>query len=235
MATPAELAAYRSSQRDVVELAREALTQWWAGRDASDPRAVSAALQEFLPELVASYGDVAATVAADWYEELRDQARVLGRYRAVLADPLPDEQVRAAARWAVGPLFDEVPNAGKALDLLTGTVQRLVQQGGRSTIHRNVKADPSGVRWARVPTGAETCAWCRMMASRGAVYLSRKSAGGENNWHNDCDCQPTPLWPEQAAPYDVDRLYQQYSDAAAKAGGNPKAITAQLRVDLGIN
>lgn len=235
MATPAEVATYRSSQQDVVTLARRALTDWWASLDTADPRAAAAQLQQFLPELVASYGDVAATVAADWYDELRDQVQVRSRYRAALAEPLPDEQVKAAARWAAGPLFGDSPDRGKSLDLLRGTVQRLVQQGGRSTIHRNVVDDPSGARWARVPTGAKTCAWCRMMASRGAVYLSRRSAGGHNDWHNDCDCQPTPVWPHQTLPYDVDGLYQQYLDARAKAGGSPTAITAQMRQDLGIN
>ena len=139
------------------------------------------------------------------------------------------------ARWAAGPLFGRGDSA-KALSLTAGAVQRLVQQGGRDTLHRNVREDPSEPRWARAPQGAETCAWCRMLASRGAVYLSRESAGGDdNNWHNDCDCQPVPVWRGQDLPYDADGFLQQYVDARAKAGGDPKAITAQMRDDLGVN
>jgi hypothetical protein len=235
VATPAEVAAYRASQQDVVALAQRDLAAWWATLDLSDLRAVVAALEAFLLELVGAYGDVAMTVAADWYDEQREQARVRGVYRAALADALPDEQVRAVARWAAGPLFGDT-DAVKALGLASGAVQRLVQQGGRDTLYRNVREDPSEPRWARAPQGHETCAWCRMLASRGAVYLSRESAGGDlNSWHNECDCQPVPVWAGQALPYDADRFLQEYTDARSKAGGDPKAIAAQMREDLGIN
>ncbi|MFI5833205.1 hypothetical protein ACIA5A_05960 [Micromonospora sp. NPDC051300] len=235
MATPADVAAYRSSQQDVVALARRELTVWWAMLDVSDARGVAAALEVFLSELVAAYGDMAMTVAADWYDEQRDQARVRGSFRASLAAALPGEQVRAVARWAAGPLFGPT-NSAKALGLASGAVQRLVQQGGRDTLRRNVLDDPAEPRWARMPQGDETCAWCRMLASRGAVYLDRESAGGDDNtWHNDCDCQPVPVWRGQALPYDADRYLQEYVDARAKAGGDPKAIAAQMRDDLGVN
>ncbi|MGI5493828.1 hypothetical protein [Microtetraspora malaysiensis] len=237
MATPAEVAAYRASQQDVVALAHAELAAWWASQDISDPRAAATALETTLPDLVAAYGDMAMAVAADWYDMLREQAQASGAYRAALAGSLPVEQVQAVARWGAAPLFGEPPDPAKALSMLSGAVQRLVQQGGRDTLWRNAQRDPSGVRWARVPHGAKTCAWCRMLASRGAVYLTRKSAGGGmNSWHNRCDCTPTPVWQDQALPYDADALYQEYINARDAAGsGNPTMITAQMRRDLGIN
>lgn len=234
MATPAEAAAYRDAQRDVVALAHADLVRWWRDLDVSDPRAAVAALEAFVPELVAAYGDMAAVVAADWYDMLREQAAVSGAFRASLAGTVPTGQVQASARWAAGPLFAETPDSDKALQLLAGTVQRLVQQGGRDTLARNTLQDPAKPRWARVPHG-KTCAWCRMLASRGAVYLSARSAGRWNKWHDRCDCQPVPVWQGQALPYDADGLLQEYMDARAKAGGDPRAITAQMRKDLGIN
>lgn len=234
MATPTEAAAYRDAQRDVVALAHAELAAWWKGLDVSDPRAAVAALEAFTPELVAAYGDMAATVAADWYDQLREQAKVSGAYRAGLADTVPVGQAQATARWAAGPLFAQDPDAARALNLLAGAVQRLVQQSGRDTLFRNAQGDPSKPRWARVPHG-KTCAWCRMLASRGAVYLSAKSAGRWNRWHDRCDCQPTPVWQGQSLPYDADALLQQYMDARAKAGGDARAITAQMRQDLSIN
>lgn len=236
MATPAEVAAYRASQQDVVALATADLAEWWANLDVSDARAAVAALEAYVPELVAAYGDMAATVAADWYDALREQAQVPGRYRAVLGDVAPAGQAQVAARWAAGPLFGGNPQ--RALSLLAGSAQRLVQQGGRHTLRRNTVQDPSGPRWARAPGGSKPCAWCRMLASRGAVYLSRKSAGGgvDNDWHDECNCQPVPVWGQQELPYDADALYQQYADARAAAGsGDPKAIAAQMRKDLGVN
>jgi hypothetical protein len=235
VATPAEVAAYRRSQQDVVALARRELSDWWAGLDVSDARAVAAALEAFLLQLVGAYGDVAMTVAADFYDQQREQAPARGSYRAALAAPLPDEQVRATARWAVGPLFGNTDSA-KALSLASGAVQRLVQQGGRDTLYRNVRQDPSEPRWARAPQGGDTCAWCRMLASRGAVYLSRDSAGGDfNSWHDDDDCQPVPVWRGQELPYDADSYLQEYVNAREQAGASPKAIAAQIRADLGVN
>src|SRR5690606_3438951 len=194
MATPAEVAAYRRSQQNVVTLARAALVEWWRDLDVSDAQAGVAALETFVPELVAAYGDVAAVVAADWSESLRDQARVPGAYRAVLADTAPAGQAQAVARWAAGPLFSAEPDSGHALRLLSGAVQRLVQRAGRDTMLRNGDRDPSRPRWARVPHG-KTCAFCIMLASRGAVYLSAEAGGTWTRWHHDCDWPPQPARP----------------------------------------
>ena len=61
------------------------------------------------------------------------------------------------------------------------------------TIISNVGRDRSaGVRFARVPTGFETCTFCIMLASRGAVYHTRKSAGEFKHFHRHCDCKVVP-------------------------------------------
>lgn len=234
MATPAEAAAYRQAQRDVVALARAALVEWWRDLNVADPRAAVAALEAFMPDLVAAYGDVAATVAADWYDALRGQAGVSGSYRARLAEPLPAEQVRASTRWASDPLFGRQPDPDRALGMLSNAVQRLVQQQGRDTMTRNARSDPSRPRWMRVPHG-RTCAFCLMLASRGPVYLSAQTAGAWNRYHDACDCQPMPHWPGQDVPYDPDELYSHYLEARDVAGGDTRAILAQLRKDLDIN
>ena len=61
------------------------------------------------------------------------------------------------------------------------------------TIISNVGRDKDrGVRFARVPTGFETCTFCIMLASRGAVYHTRKSAGEFRHFHRHCDCKVVP-------------------------------------------
>ena len=61
------------------------------------------------------------------------------------------------------------------------------------TIIANVGRDrDKGARFARVPTGFETCAFCLMLASRGAVYHSRKAAGEFRHFHRNCDCKVVP-------------------------------------------
>lgn len=78
------------------------------------------------------------------------------------------------------------------------------------------RARNEGVRgWARVATGRETCGWCLMLVSRGAVYHSARDAGAKlddrdalkvsnsgsmdpeemmNEWHAGCDCKIVPVF-----------------------------------------
>ncbi|MGW3888898.1 VG15 protein [Micromonospora chokoriensis] len=237
MATPADVAAFRATQADLVTLALAELAEWWEQLLAALTGDVPVArIETFTSDLVAVFGDAAALAAVDWYDELRDQADVRGRFRARMADPAPQGQAEAVARWAVGPLFGAQPDQRQALEHLSGGVQRLVLQPARQTIADSVDEDPADARWARVPSGRTTCAFCRLLASRGAVYHSEETAGGlANGYHGECDCVPTPVWPGEQEPYDVDAFLEEYNAARAKAGGDPNAILAQMRLDLGIN
>lgn len=61
------------------------------------------------------------------------------------------------------------------------------------TIIANVGRDrDKGAMFARVPTGTETCTFCLMLASRGAVYHTRKTAGEWGRFHRGCDCKVVP-------------------------------------------
>lgn len=61
------------------------------------------------------------------------------------------------------------------------------------TIIANVGRDRDrGAMFARVPTGTETCTFCLMLASRGAVYHTRKTAGEWRHFHRGCDCKVVP-------------------------------------------
>ena len=46
------------------------------------------------------------------------------------------------------------------------------------------------MRFARVPTGRETCGWCYMLASRGFRYTSAQAASAGS--HEGCDCLVVP-------------------------------------------
>jgi hypothetical protein len=264
MASRADVQRFAQTNDDIRRLAIRDLQRSLSVVDTASPRALSAAAQEILPRLVETYGDVAAAAAADYYETLRARIEVSGRFTAVLA-PAPDaESVRASARWAVGPAFDEQDTA-KSIARLSQVVDRMSLQAGRETIARSVDFDPSNVRWARVPSGSKTCAFCLMLASRGAEYRSRSTAGrvqagsgGARGWmppgygrqatrnprpvgekyHADCNCVPTPIWAGQPYPsgYDPDALYERYNQAAAAAGSSsPNAILSELRKLEGIN
>ncbi len=74
---------------------------------------------------------------------------------------------------------------------------------GRSRVERATAADPAARGWLRVTDG-DPCWWCAMLASRGAVYLSRESAstrgGTEAEYHDGCGCQPEPFFHAPVLP-----------------------------------
>lgn len=234
MPSRAELRAFQRSIRDVQTLIEADLRAFWASIDVSTPASARTALDRYVPQLVQAYGESAALVAADYYDELRSKASAPGAFLARMADPAPIEQVRGANRWAVGPLA--AADTRQALANVLQAGRRLVVQPARATIAHSATLDPAGPGWARVPTGSKTCAFCLMLASRGPVYGTAAAAGRMHDYHADCDCQPTPTWGgELPEGYDPDALYQRYQEARQAAPGtSTKATLAELRRREGI-
>ena len=139
---------------------------------------------------VQGYDDVAAEFAAQWYDDLaeRNGARL---QQAVTMTTYRPESVDTVARYQAKKL---VKGGDAAFARACGEYAR--NDAFRSlneTIISNVGRDRSaGVRFARVPTGFETCTFCIMLASRGAVYHTRKSAGEFKHFHRHCDCKVVP-------------------------------------------
>ncbi|AKJ72279.1 hypothetical protein BH787_gp04 [Gordonia phage GMA4] len=81
---------------------------------------------------------------------------------------------------------------------------RHIEQAARDTIVAAVEAeeersgDPIG--WARVLTGAESCGFCAMLASRGPIYKTEETAQRrgknqeEGKYHDGCDCLIVPVF-----------------------------------------
>ncbi|MCI1831541.1 MAG: hypothetical protein LKI88_00790 [Bifidobacterium sp.] len=189
-------------------------------------------LLDEVPALARKYGDIAATAAAEWYEQVRAQS-VNGSYEALTADSFSDEAIQASIRYKAGSLFGDDPSS--VADFLSGALQRWVMYSGRQTIARNADHDPTHPRYARVPTGMRTCAFCGMLASRGFVYHAESSAGGDfHKYHSDCDCQIIPEWDSKTSHitgYDPDAMYSQYIRAREGLGDNPStnAVLANMR------
>ena len=212
------MAEYRQANRSLVLLAQRDLVQFWdALNPFGNPTIVRDAMLEFFPELVTAYGDTAAVLGADWYDQLRNVPPSASSFAALLAQPAPVAQAEGAVRWAIGPLFADEPDPDAVLRRLSGSTQRLVLQPGRDSVYQSAGRDPVRTGVARVPSGAETCRFCIMLASRGAVYADKRAAGGEgNHFHDDCDCVPTTIRTRDDFPEDHDldvyrRLYAQGS------------------------
>lgn len=252
MPSQARAAEYAQSQAQIVTLALAELADFWGSLDLTKPTAVKAALAEFMQTLVDTYGSISSTIAADFYDELREAAAPGGRFVALAGAFGNIDQIVGTSDWAVQPLFPstepiveigadgedrvsgqrEVPaDRDAALARLEGATQRLVQDWGRQTIVENAERDPSGPGWARMPIG-ETCKFCRMLASRGAIYTSRdralfKEEGGR--YHDLCDCEPVPVWSDADLPYDPQPYLDEY--LADRAGSKSKSGSQPLGFD----
>lgn len=237
MASRADVEAFTKANRDLRKLALADLKGFWATLNTSDVGVVRRALAEFMPLLVRHYGEMAAVVAADFYDELRAQSSPAGRYAAVMAAYAGDAGLLASARWAIGSLLGAKPDPAAALGSLSIVADKHILGQGRRTIAESAARDPAGARWARIPHG-DTCAFCVLLASRGAVYHSEAAAGEFAKFHGDCDCTPTPFWDGDPYPdhYDPDAYFQMYADGQNKAkSGSTRAALAGMRQVDGID
>ena len=211
MPSSSDVATLVRANQAIRKLGLREFTSLWSLLNLDDALSVKRVLLAEMPLLVEKYGDLAATVAADLYEQWRDGAGARGA-AAVLAPAADPDRVAASVRYSIGGLFG-VPDTAAVFSLLAGDVlDRLVSNQARQTFELNAKRDR--VRFARVPVGA-TCEWCVMLGSRGAMYRSSDSAGAS---HGNCDCVVVPSFEDDDLPegYDPDALYAQWQDMRAE-------------------
>lgn len=123
---------------------------------------------EFMQELCDSYG----------WDDVRPTIHDTTDYRKV------EERIRYLAR--------ELANGDdqKFKDDVADVTGYFVRRSAQDNMIENCK--DAKVRFARVPSGLETCPFCFMLASRGFVYWSEESAGGQHSFHPHCTCTVVP-------------------------------------------
>lgn len=221
----------RAANSELSKRVKDTLEAFVRSLDFTRPEMVRDALLEFMPVLTAQYGSVAASIAAEWYQEQRAADGAVGRFRMALAANVPADAVESKVRYLAKHLWTPTPEA--IIGPLLTAADKYVKQPGRATMALNAKRE--GVAWARVPTGAKTCTWCLILASRDAVYVSERSAktgkDGEH-YHGDCDCQAVRIGSSRDYPpgYLPDNYYDMYQSARDEAGSNDvKDIAAAFR------
>lgn len=188
---------HRSDLQTLTGLARRDLTLIWSNfAVVVDADLIRDGLVEILPQLVDMYGSAAATLGADWYDELRAAAEVDGRFTAIAAE-LPDTgRTDALAGWAVEPLFTAQPDHAAALAKAAGGLQRIIADADRQSVMQSSIADPGATGWQRV-TRTGSCGFCSMVAGRGSVYRESTASFAS---HDHCHCHAAPAFEGHTRP-----------------------------------
>ncbi len=260
---PVEQQAARNA--GVVALAARQLAALWPRVDWPSVNAIDA-VTTLYRAIVTRYGQAAAAVAAEFYDDQRAARQLPSRFRAAPADTVPPEQIAAIVASAfrgtvtVTVLDDPAPTRTRVTQLqaeettsdlpvdqrvrqrLESSLSRLVLAPARATVADNIAADPAKPRWIRVPTGAKTCEFCMMLASRelGPNFRGYRSEGAAlfndnaDRFHKGCNCQAVPVFPgddpHELSPNMAD--YQDLYERATESAGthsDAKKILAHMR------
>lgn len=186
---------HRADLEQLTGLASNDLTVIWGQFSTAGDTLTLAGLMDVLPNMVALYGSAAATLGAEWYDEMRDAVEVPGLFSGIAAE-LPDEQrAHALAGWAVNTGTDQA----STLALAVGGLQKIIANQDRQSVAVSAVADPKADGWQRMGTGK--CHFCAVLIGRGAVYTKASSSFAS---HDNCHCVSAPAFggkPRLVKPY----------------------------------
>ena len=223
-----ELNAISSAGRQMVENALARLAPQFEDADGVVPpenvAPLRAAAVEVMDAVCGEMTDLSAARTAEFYDSVRRLAGAAGRYSALAESG----RIPAATEGAVRALVQRVADTGMTAVFareLGDRVDYEVKKASGDCIVINSLGDPSKPRWARIPTGAETCPFCIMLASRGFVYHSAEKAGSKGHYHPNCDCRIVPGFKDmEVEGYDTKAYYRQYVDDLQSGKLNLKTV-----------
>ena len=155
---------------------------------------------------------VASRLAAEFYDGLRASFGIKDGFAAEVAQTWVPAATEGATRAFVAEYVQD-GDAEKFVEKCIGRLSAETRKSANKCIERNAKRDPKRPKWARVPTGADTCEFCIMLASRGFVYGDEELA---SHAHANCDCVCVPSWDKKNPAlegYDPDAYYEQYKQS----------------------
>lgn len=199
------------------------------------------AIERLIIQMIKSRRSESQQIAQEFYAAVRAAEGAAGAFTPVAADALDLGKLVRNLRIA-GPghagsaLYRGAGDVyGSTLSNLEGEVSRNILNGGRGATLNSVHADRVAVGYVRITDG-NPCAFCAMLASRGPVYKSARSAvtgpvlvNGEYKAHPRCGCTAKPVyakadpWPER------NQQFREQWDATTKGYSGNDALNAFRR------
>ena len=163
-----------------------------------------------LATVMPTYTTMAAQASADFYDAARELVVGERMGAQAISDYDPAKTAGAVRAFVRFVLRDDVQTFN---DQVLQRIDYEMKRSANMSVVENGRRDPKKVRYARVPTGAETCDFCLMLASRGFVYQSEGTASA-SHVHSHCDCRITPGWDGmEVEDYDPRSIYDRWQDA----------------------
>lgn len=231
MPTPEESRDFAEALADIKALIVAKLVEKWITDIQGNPADLVDDLRQFVLDIVAEFGQVAAATAIDFYESVRPPGSPPFRPVPSVRDDLISGP---SLNWSTAPLLGDDPE--KALERVAAEIQKAAQDAAVETMGQATSQDLLEVKYARWPTNDDPCAYCVLRASKGAVYWTEATA--ERGDHIKCQCNVTPVFEGEELPYNRDAYLADYTagrDDAEDALGDPsrspstKAILAGMR------
>jgi hypothetical protein len=137
----------------------------------------------------------AISLAADYYDDARDFAQVAGPYTPPVLAPWDEASLRAYIDTALETFSKQFETDSLSFDAqVDQLVAQMALDAGSREIFEAIKNDPKPTRFARV-TRPGACAFCLMLAARGAVYRTEETAGFRaHTFPGLCQCDVEPVW-----------------------------------------
>jgi hypothetical protein len=163
---------------------------------SGSPETIRGDLLDLAPSVIFTYTDGSSALAADWYDDLREESAPPRLYLAepVVADR--SEKVHRMVAWAAEPLFGAEPDMDQVALRLLPDVQKEIARPFRDTITLNTKRDPASVGWRRIASG-QGCKWCRALSDKGAIF---KESTARFAAHSNCHCSAAPVFDGEDGP-----------------------------------
>ena len=244
MISSAEFAAYNRAAARIGDKAasdvESSVLAWCRANASASVAEKREAAKLIMDGYVQGYDDIAAVFAAEWYDRRAEKSGV-ALDQAITMTTYKPESVDDVARYQAKKLAK-----GGDAEFAKACGEYARNDAFRSlneTIIANVGRDrDKGARFARVPTGLETCTFCLMLASRGAVYHTRKSAGEWKHFHRGCDCKVVPSFErdpyaevvEGVKPRELQERWKRFKEIDGAEGLTEAEKRAAKRSVLGV-
>lgn len=223
---------HQLEQAGLAALIGRLIAQAWASLlDPHDLKQTSPRLTVAVESIIKHYGQASSAHALSSYRQQRREAGIAGRIALKMPPAPTHDDVAAMVEHTLHDLYGPVtPDLERRVqEALTSQTENLVLDQSRQALINASTDDRDAIGWARI-TEEGACSFCRLLATRGAVYTSRGS--GDFRAHTKkpdgsggtCRCHVEPVFNHYEPSAQVRQDQADYRRLTDEFGHSGRAI-----------